>query len=98
MKESELLQNITDSYRLISNVVELVTDTMVPGLSKFSIRVFDINDTVDPPTGTDHSVEYFVIDRGLDTEEAYLSKYDFQVVGTITNTVVKKAAIAAIQG
>lgn len=87
MKEQDLLLNISKTFRLVHTTPTLVTDSMVQGLSKMSIRVFEAEDVASKvPVGTDKSVDYFVIDRGLETEEAYLSKNDGKAIMDIKVT------------
>jgi hypothetical protein len=90
MKESDLLQTISGSYRKISDTPAIVSSSLVPGLTKLSVRVFAVNDTASPPLGEDHLVDYYVIDRGLETEEAFLSIYDVGVVNKVAADVAAK--------
>jgi hypothetical protein len=100
MTETDLLQTIGASYRMISPTPALITNTLIPGLTKLSVRVFSVNEDNNPPLGDDHLVDYYVIDRGLETEAAFLSIYDVSVVDKVAAEVATKISIGsgAIKG
>lgn len=94
MKEQDLLLNISKTFRLVHTTPTLVTDSMVQGLSKMSIRVFEAEDVEsDVPLGDCKAVDYYVINRGLETEEAYLSKNDGKVIMSIKDTAAAEVII-----
>jgi hypothetical protein len=93
MKEAELLATIAAPYRLTSAEPTFVSNP-IQGLTKMTVRVFDGNSDQTPPIGNDHLVDYYVIDRGLETEEAFLSVSDVDIVQTVAADVAVKTALA----
>jgi hypothetical protein len=97
MKEVEFIDLLASVYTSIADKAEEVNAENLSKVTKMSIQVFDGDDTTNPPTGEVISVDYYVVNRGTDSEAVYVPKgTTLPIAEVVTKKFADKGVVISI--